>query len=128
MTEIETIIRDTRAIAIVVAEGSGTGLSKAHATRSIRKYYPELLGNWSEVNTVDKVICLGVQLLVAWMMEQKGPGVIEWIEKLQGWLDDWENDFGQTPGARAREVAGFAYLIALLDLVAEAIRDSEPLQ
>ena len=76
--------------------------------------------------TVDEAVSAGVMLLADWASHQKGPGSCEWPEKLQGWLDDWEDDFRRSDAGD--EAAGFQRLVELLGTISRAIDASAVLQ
>jgi len=75
--------------------------------------------------TVDEAVSAGVMLLADWAGNQKGPGSSEWPERLQGWLDDWENDFRRSDSGD--EVAGFQRLVELLGNISRAFDASSVL-
>jgi hypothetical protein len=77
-------------------------------------------------STVDEAVSAGVMLLADWAGRQRGPGSTEWPEKLQGWLDDWENDFRRSDDGD--EAAGFQRLAELLNNMSRAIHTSGTLQ
>lgn len=64
-------------------------------------------------------------LLADWAGHQKGLGASEWPEKLQGWLDDWEDDFVRSDAGD--EAAGFQRLVELLSNISRAIDASSVL-
>jgi hypothetical protein len=76
--------------------------------------------------TVDETVSAGVMLLADWVGHQSGPGSSEWPEKLQGWLDDWENDFRSSDAGD--EAAGYQRLVELLNNISRAIDASSVLQ
>ena len=76
--------------------------------------------------TVDETVSAGVMLLADWAGHQRGPGSSEWPEQLQGWLDDWENDFLSSDAGD--EAAGFRRLIELLGDISQAIGASSAFQ
>jgi hypothetical protein len=76
--------------------------------------------------TVDEAVSTGVMLLADWAGRQRGPGSSEWPEKLQGWLDDWDNDFRRSDSGD--EAAGFRRLAELLGNISQAIHASSVLQ
>jgi hypothetical protein len=76
--------------------------------------------------TVDAVVIAGVTLLACWAGHQKGPGASEWPEKLQDWLDDWQNDFRSSDAGD--EAAGFQRLVEILGNISQAIDASVVLQ
>ena len=65
-------------------------------------------------------------LLAEWASHQKGPRSSEWPQKLQGWLDDWEDDFLSSDAGD--EAAGFQRLVELLGNISRAIDASSVLQ
>lgn len=76
--------------------------------------------------TVDETVSAGVMLLADWAEHQGGPGSSEWPEQLQGWLDDWENDFRNSDAGD--EAAGYRRLVELLNNISRAIDASSVLQ
>jgi hypothetical protein len=76
--------------------------------------------------TVNEAVSTGVMLLADWAGRQRGPGSSEWPEKLQGWLDDWQNEFRHSDAGD--EAAGFQRLAELLGNISQAIYTSSARQ
>lgn len=107
------VLEETRNLARSVATGARQETSVGAIPAAIlAAASPEAFRDRSEVSA-SSATCAGLTLLIMWMMQQAGPGAVEWPAKMQAWLDAWEKDFRSTHGGDAR--AGYADLVALLD-------------
>jgi hypothetical protein len=116
----ERILVATLNVASLVGTGERKGGDGYAPPRELR------LEGARRPETVDEAVITGVSLLADWAGRQRVPDSFEWPEKLQGWLDDWEDDFRRSDGGD--EAAGFRRLAELLDNMSRAIHASGTLQ
>ena len=107
-------------VASLVATGERKGADGYAPPRELR------VEGTRRPETVDQAVCTGVSLLANWAGRQRGQGASEWPEKLEGWLDDWEDDFRRSDAGD--EADGFRRLAELLGNLSRAIHASGTLQ
>ena len=117
----ERILVATLNIATAVSAGERKGRDRYAPPSALR-----IEGERRQPETVDETVSAGVMMLAQWAGRQKGPESAEWPEKLQGWLDDWEDDFRRSDAGD--EAAGFRRLVGLLGAMSQAIGVSSVLQ
>jgi hypothetical protein len=114
---------------ILVATLNAATAVSAGERRGSDKYAPPkvlCLDGVKRPETVDETVSAGVTLLADWAGHQTGLGSSEWPEKLQHWLDDWENDFRSSDAGD--EAAGYQRLVELLNKISRAIGAPSVLQ
>jgi hypothetical protein len=100
------ILAATLNVATAVSAGERTGSDGYAAPKDLR------IDGVRRPATVDEAVSTGVKLLSEWATHQGGSGSPEWSEKLQRWLEDWENAFRRSDAGD--EAAGFQRLVELL--------------
>jgi len=110
------ILVATLNVAAAVSAGGRKGSDKYAPPKELR------VEGLKPPETVDEAVLTGVMLLTGWAGRHRGQGSSEWPEKLQGWLDDWQNDFRRSDAGD--EAAGFQRLAELLGTISQAIYTS----
>jgi hypothetical protein len=100
------ILVATLNVATAVSAGERTGTDGYAVPKDLR------IDGLRRPETVDEAVSSGVRLLSDWATHQSGSEASEWSEKLQHWLEDWENAFRRSDAGD--EAAGFQRLVELL--------------
>jgi hypothetical protein len=114
------ILVATLNVATAVSAGERTGRDSYAAPKDLR------IDGLRRPETVDEAVSAGVRLLSDWARRQSCSEASEWSEKLQRWLEDWENAFRRSDAGD--EAAGFQRLVELLGSLSRSFNTSSVLR